>query len=363
MAWPSCTGRRCVSPTMADRERLRHLAGAFTAIPGISGHEDAMASAFVRALVDWTAEARIDGLANAIVRLRGERAAGGARIALMAHLDTVGLQVKRRNPDGTLGVVRVGGLNLKAAPGAAMRIGGRNGLIGVRSQHLARAGEGIPDQDDLYVEIGAGELPPIATSITYAPQIIEMDGGYVASPYLDDRAGCAALVELARLLAGRTPHEIILVGSAQEETTSAGAQAALGALQPDAVIAVDGTLSYDTPDTRGRGEVALGRGPVLVDFLYVSGMNGWHAHPRLSAHLAATAAAKGIAIQRDVVYGLISDARAALPSAIPSVLVGVPMRGKHGPLETMHWDDLAGAVDLLEAALTVPLPPLARGED
>ncbi len=348
---------------MADRERLRRLLGAFTAVPGISGHEDAMASAFVRALAEWTAEARIDALANAIVRLRGERAAGGSRIVLMAHLDTVGLQVKRRNPDGTLGVVRVGGFNLKAAPGAAVRIGGQPGLIGVRSQHLARAGEGIPDQDELYIEFGAGELPPVATPITYAPQTLEMDGGYIASPYLDDRAGCAVLVELARLLAGRTPHEIVLIGSTQEETTKAGAQAALAAVQPDAVIVVDGTLSYDTPDTRGKGEVSLGRGPVLVDFLYVSGMNGWHAHPRLSAHLAAAAAARGIAIQRDVVHGLISDARAALPAAIPSALLGLPMRGKHAPLETMHWDDVASTVDLLEAALAVPLPPLTRGED
>lgn len=322
-----------------------------------------MASAFLRALAGFTADTRIDALCNAIARIpAAPGAAGGKRIALAAHLDTVGLMVKRRNADGTLGVVRVGGLNLKAAPGAAVRVGSLPGIIGVRSQHLARAGEGIPDQDDLRIEIGDAPPPPVTTPITFAPQTIEMGGGFYASPHLDNRAGCAVLAEVARLIAGRSPHEVVLIGSAQEETTCAGAQAALAAIQPDAVIVVDGTLSYDTPDVKGKGEVALGRGPVLLDFLYVSGMNAWHAHPRLKAHLANVAAGAGIAVQHDAVHGLMSDARATQPLAIPGALVGLPMRGKHGPLETVQMDDLADVVALLTAALLAPLPSLTRGE-
>ncbi|MBL8147034.1 MAG: M20/M25/M40 family metallo-hydrolase [Anaerolineae bacterium] len=347
---------------MTDYGNLRTLLGAFTAVPGVSGHEDVMATAFLGALAGFTVEPRIDALCNAIARVPpAPGAAGGMRIALAAHLDTVGLMVKRRNADGTLGVVRVGGLNLKAAPGAAVSVGGLPGMIAVRSQHLARAGEGIPDQDDLRIEIGAALPPMVTTPITFAPQTIEMEGGYYSSPYLDNRAGCAVLAEVARQIAGRTPHEVYLIGSAQEETTCAGAQAALAAIQPDAVIVVDGTLSYDTPEARGKGEVALGHGPVLLDFLYVSGMNGWHAHPRLKEHLANVAAGLGIAVQYDAVHGLMSDARATQPLAIPSALVGLPMRGKHGPLETVQLDDLAGVVALLTAVLLAPLPSLTRG--
>lgn len=347
---------------MTDYGSLRTLLGAFTAISGVSGHEDAIASAFLGALAGHSTEAHIDGLCNAIARIpAASGAAGGARIALAAHLDTVGLMVKRRNADGTLGVVRVGGLNLKAASGAAVRVGSLPGVIGVRSQHLARAGEGIPDQDELRIEIGAAPPPMVTTPITFAPQTIEMDGGFYASPHLDNRAGCAVLVEVARQIAGRTPHEVFVIGSAQEETTCAGAQAALAAIRPDAAIFVDGTLSYDTPDVKGKGEVALGRGPVLLDFLYVSGMNAWHAHPRLRAHLAQVAAAGNIAVQHDAVHGLMSDARATQPLAIPGAMVGLPMRGKHGPLETARLDDLAAAVALLTAMLMMPLPSLARG--
>ncbi len=347
---------------MTDHDRLRRLLSEFAAIPGVSGHEDAMAGAFVRALEPVTVEARIDALANAIIRLPAQdHATDGKRIALVAHLDTVGLMVKRHIADGMLGVIRVGGLNLKAAPGAAVRIGNRNGLISVRSQHQARPGEGIPAQDDLVVEIGAAEMPPVTTPITFAPQTVELEGGFYASPHLDDRAGCAVLTEVARQIAGRTPHEVFIIGSAQEETTCAGALAALSSIEPDAVIFVDGTVSYDTPETRGQGDVVLGRGPVLLDFLYASGLNGWHAHPRLKAHLAGVANAEGIAVQHDAVHGLMSDARTAQALALPSALVGLPMRGKHGPLETVHLGDLAAALDLLAAALLKPFPSLTRG--
>ncbi|MFN8377538.1 MAG: M20/M25/M40 family metallo-hydrolase [Anaerolineae bacterium] len=348
---------------MPDHDALRRLLGALTVVPGVSGHEDAIASAFLHELAPYTVESRIDALSNAIARIpSAPESAGGARIALVAHLDTVGLMVKRRNADGTLGVVRVGGFNMKAAPGAAVRVGDRPGLIGVRSQHQARSGEGIPEQDDLYIEVGAGSPPMVTTPITFAPQTVEMEGGFYASPYLDDRAGCAVLVEIARQIAGRTPHQVFVIGSTQEETTGTGVQPALAAIQPDAAIFVDGTLSYDTPETRGKGEVALGKGPVLLDFLYVSGLNGWHAHPRLTMHLARVADEVNLDVQYDAVHGLMSDARSTQLLAIPSALVGLPMRGKHGPLETVHLDDMAGAVALLTAALLAPLPSLARGE-
>jgi putative aminopeptidase FrvX len=58
----------------------------------------------------------------------------------------------------------------------------------------------------------------------------------------------------------------------------------------------------------------------------------------------------------------MSDARSAQTLAIPSALVGLPMRGKHGPLETAHLGDLEAVVDVLTAALQAPFPPMTRGE-
>jgi putative aminopeptidase FrvX len=296
-------------------------------------------------------------LGNVIARFGG----GGGRIAILAHLDTVGLLVKRINSDGTLGVVSVGGVNLKALPGAAVQVGDTPGLIGVRSQHQAGINETIPAMDDLYVQVDGGQTVEITTPVTYMPQVVEMGQHLYASPYLDNRAGCAVLLELVRTLATDMPNTVYLIGTVQEETTCAGAYRALAAVQPDAAVFVDGTVSYDTPETRGRGSVTLGAGPVLTAFLYTSGLNGWHAHGGLRAHFKQLAQAENMRYQQDAVHGLMSDARVVSWTGTPSALVGLPLRSKHAPLEMIHLNDLVNTSHLLAAFLKQPLPNLKRG--
>lgn len=348
-----------MSPSIAGYPaRLRDLA----AVPGLAGHEDAIIRVMVDRLAAHTDHVHVDALGNVIARLGIGRA--DWRVAVVAHMDTVGLLVKRFNPDGTLGVVPVGGVNLKALPGAAVVVGEVPGVIGVRSQHLARPGDEVTSADDLYIQVDPALISrvEITTPITYAPRPVQLGTHLYSSPYLDNRAGCAVLLDLAATLASTPPlGHVYLVATVQEETTCAGAIAALRAVEPDAAYVIDGTVSYDTPETVGQGVVRLGDGPVLTSFLSVSGLNGWHAHPMLRARLKDIARAVGIPIQQDAVRGLMSDARALTWLGIPSALVGLPMRGKHAPLETVHLADLAYASQLLYETLQRPLPNLARG--
>ncbi len=348
--------------TDTNPAQLVSLLAALTAIPGPSGHEDAIARTFAERLVPLAAGVHLDALGNVIASLGG--AAGEPHVAVLAHLDTVGFAVKTVSAAGILRVVPVGGVNLKALPGAAVRVGDVPGVIGVRSQHQARPGNETVREDDLYVQVvpEAVTRVGVSTPVTYAPQTLRLGDRLLAAPYLDDRAGCAALIALVeRLAAVSLPNRVTLIGTVQEETTCAGALAALRAVAPDAALFVDGTLSYDTPETRDQGAVTLGGGPVLTSFLYVSGLNGWHAHPGLRAHLLRMAAEAGIPTQQDAIRGLISDARAATWLGIPSAVIGLPLRGKHAPLEIVHLDDLAHTVDLLAVVLSRPLPALTRG--
>ena len=329
-------------------------------LPGLAGYEGPIAQALAAEFSQLGLPTRIDPLGNVIAQAGPDSA--GPHLAVLAHMDTVGFLVKRIHADRTLGVVAVGGVNVRALPGAAVRVGSIPGVIGVRSQHLARAGETPPDIDDLYLQIEpdtAGSIP-IATPVTYAPQHIRLGDHLFSASYLDNRAGCAMLLALAESLAAQPPAvPLTLIGTVQEETTGAGALSALNAAAPAMAIFVDGTLSYDTPDTRHLGAVRLGGGPVLTAFLSVSGLNGWHAHPRLRAHLASVAAETGVPVQHDAVRGLMSDARVASWLGIPSALIGLPMRGKHAPLETVHLDDLVFATQLLIATVRRALPDLS----
>jgi len=337
---------------------LRTLLATLTAAPGLAGHEDAVARLMADHLAPLADQVRIDVLGNVIARFGPED--GTPRVAVLAHIDTVGFLVKQVHADGTLGLVPVGGANVRALPGAAVRVGDYPGVIGVKSQHLTGSNEPAVSLEDLYVQVDPAAPVEVTTPVLYAAQTVPLGEHLICAPYLDNRAGCAVLLALARELAQRQG-TIYLIGTVQEETTCAGATYVLQQLRPDAAYFVDGTLSYDTPDTRKYGSVRLGGGPVLTAFLYVSGLNGWHVHPALRAHLKQIAAASAIPVQQDAIRGLISDARVTTWLGLPSALVGLPMRGKHAPLETAHLGDLVDAVRLLAAALQDPLPDLSRG--
>ncbi len=361
-----------MTATLPEPGHLAALLDALVPLGGLSGHEGAVAGTMARELRTTTAEVHTDRLGSVIARYGPADAP--QRVAVLAHMDTVGFMVKQVDAAaGVLRLVPVGGVNLAALPGTAVEVWqdsgpgsvpalpGVPGIIGVRSQHLARPGDTPQSVDDLYVHLEPAAVARvrITAPVTYAPQTIRQ-GALYSSPHLDNRAGCAVLLALGAWLAEHTPrdHAVYLVGTVQEETTCAGALAALRAIAPDTAIFVDGTLSYDTPSTQTGGAVRLGAGPVLTAFLYTSGLNGWHADPYFRAALIARAHAQGIPVQEDAIRGLMSDARTATWLGIPSALVGIPMRGKHAPLESLHLDDLAQAVRLLTATLTDPYRPI-----
>ncbi|MCS7070278.1 MAG: M20/M25/M40 family metallo-hydrolase, partial [Anaerolinea sp.] len=343
-------------------ERLR----ALTAIPGISGHEDEVARAVADHLRPVADAVWIDSLANVIARIG---TGDGLRIAFCAHLDTVGFLVKRivgGLGDAALRVVSVGGVNLKAVAGALVDVHTPGdkvpGMIGVRSQHQSTlVGDGTPAMEDLFIHVPGQAHIPLGSMVTYTPQF-RIIGQTVVAPYLDDRAGVALLIALAERLHGRErPFTVYLIATAQEETTAQGARVALRAVAPDAAFFIDGTVSYDTPETNRFGEVYLGSGPVLTRFLYIRGLAAWHVHPRLWQHAHDLAAQHRIKRQVDVVHGLMSDALAAADLGIPSAVIGLPMRSKHAPLEMIDLRDFDAASELLMLLATTPLPDLARG--
>jgi putative aminopeptidase FrvX len=330
-----------------------------TALPAISGSEDAMSRHMAAHLQSWADEVTIDLLGNVTARIGTGQP---PRIAVLAHMDTVGFQVKSVGADGVVRVVSVGGVNLKALPGTAVRVGNLPGMFGVRSQHLAQPNDAVVRNiEDLYIDIGDVRQVEITTPIIFAPQFHPLGDSLYCGPYMDNRAGCAVLLQLAKRMTRVPEGTIYLIGTVQEETTCAGALRALQAITPDAAIFVDGTLAYDTPDTRGRGIATLGGGPVLTSFLYTSGLNGWHAHPKLRAYLLRVAYECDLPVQQDTIHGLMSDARVATWLGVPSAIVGLPMRNKHAPLETIHLDDALHGIELLLAVLQRPLPDLSRG--
>lgn len=329
------------------RDDLLSLLQSLTPLAGISGHEDAVIGFLSQYFQSRNADVQIDKLGNVIASYQR----GKPHIAILAHMDTVGLKVKQIINDTLLQAMPVGGINYKALPGARVMVGEQEGIVTVRSQHLATSNDRLMSEHDIWVQVENTQLTPPTTPIRYQSNPIMM-GDYYSDCGLDNRAGCALLCLLTDFLANTDlPFSVSLIGTVQEETTCLGAINTLRELQPDYAIFIDGTLSYDLPETQSRGQVALGLGAVIVDYLYVSGLNGWHADPNLTTLLIQSAEQTQTPYQQDAVRGLMSDARSATQNGIPSALLGIPMRAKHSASETLHIPDALGALQILKTML------------
>src|SRR5262249_33990826 len=146
--------------------------------------------------------------------------------------DQLGLVVRKIEANGLLRVERLGGVPEKALPAQEVLLcvaEGRDvpGVIANKSHHATAADEKyrVVPYADLYIDAGFAGIAEalaagvdIGTPVVYAPKVVTLAGDRIAGTSIDDRAGCAVIVEVARALlsASRRPTTHI-VFSVQEE--------------------------------------------------------------------------------------------------------------------------------------------------
>lgn len=346
---------------------MRDLVTELALIPGLSGHEGRVAAAIARHLDRMGVGWRADRLGNLVATLPGDPAAPS--VMVFAHMDQLGFVVRKIEEGGLIRVERLGGVPERALPAQAVVIstqaGDVPGVIGNKSHHATAPEEKyrvVP-----YAELGldagfasrAGAEAAgvrIGDPVTWLPRVVDLAGGRLAGTALDDRAGCAMLLDLCdhlrRRTAGPTVH---LVWSVQEEFNLRGVIPLARRLAPDIAIQIDLVLACDTPDMAGRGEVRLGGGPAmsLYSFHGRGTLNGLIPHPALVAHLEATAAAAGLPLQRSAHTGALTETSYVqlLGDGVACIDLGFPMRYSHSALEVIDLADLAALSALVAAAV------------
>ena len=208
----------------------------------------------------------------------------------------------------------------------------------------------------------------IGTPVVYRPHVVEMAGDRIAGTSIDDRAGCAVLIEIARMLADRQGGPTVhLVFSVQEEFNLRGAVVAAQTLKPDIAIQIDLMLACDTPDMASRGDMRLGGGPgmSLYSFHGRGTLNGVIPHPAAVRLIEDSAMAAGVALQRSAQVGVLTDLSYVqlVGDGVVSVDVGFPCRYTHSALEMCDLNDLAGLAKLLGTALARIGPDFALSRD
>ncbi|MCG6904747.1 MAG: M42 family metallopeptidase [Rhodobacter sp.] len=345
-------------------------------VPGLSGHETRVRRLIRNKLGAVGVDSRSDRLGNLIASFPGH----APSVMLFAHMDQLGFIVRRIEPDGFLRLERLGGVPERALPGqeVAISVGETDifGIIANKSHHATAPGEKytVLPTGELYVDAGftskaAAEAAGIriGAPVVYAPGAFPLGDDRIAGPAVDDRAGCAVLIEVARALAGRTDGPAVhLVFSVQEEFNLRGAVVAAQSLRPDIAIQLDLMLATDTPDMADRGDMVLGGGPgmSLYSFHGRGTLNGVIPHPAMVTLLEETAMATGIPLQRSAQTGILTDLSYVqlVGEGVASIDIGFPMRYSHSAREVCDLRDLEALTRLILGALPRITPdfPLER---
>jgi endoglucanase len=239
-------------------------------IPGVSGDEGKVREAILAMIRDSVDRVEIDPLGNLIVFKRGKRTPKN-RILLSAHMDEVGFIITHVEESGLLRFEAVGGIDSRVVVGKAVEVGDNRiyGVIGTKALHQTeeKDREEPLKLDKLYIDIGAKSAAEAGALISPGDRAIfysefrEFGDGNLLSRALDDRAGCALLVELIR---GELPFDCAFSFTVQEETGCTGAVTAAYTVQPDIAIAVETTTASDIAGVESGKEVCrLGGGPVV----------------------------------------------------------------------------------------------------
>jgi putative aminopeptidase FrvX len=352
-----------------SRQRLKALLSDLMMIPGLSGHEGRVRRHIARELRQIGVETRTDRLGNLIATLEGD--AGAPSVMLFTHMDQLGFVVRKIEADGFIRVERVGGLPERALPSQAVTIcvgesRDHVGLIANKSHHATTPEEKykVVPYMDLYIDAGFGSRAEaetagvlIGTPVVYRPHVMPMSETRIAGTSVDDRAGCAVIVEVARSLTeAKSRPTVHFVFSVQEEFNLRGALTAAQVLKPHISIQLDLLLATDTPDMGYRGDVKLGGGPAisLYSFHGRGTLNGTIPHPALVSLFEKTSRTENIPLQRSAHTGALTDSSYVqlVEGGVASIDVGFPMRYSHSSLEVCDLADLEKLTRLLAAAIS-----------
>jgi putative aminopeptidase FrvX len=325
--------------------------------PGPSGYEQAPAAVF-REAAGAFAEITHDTVGSTVARVKGT--GGGPFVAVVGHIDEIGLIVHHIDDDGFLWFTGVGGWDPVILVGQRVEVATRDGriagVVGKKPIHLLKDEERkkVPELKQLHVDIGAKDgdearsLVRIGDVAVITGEPVELPNRRVIARSMDNRLGCFVALETARLVSesGGAPGDVAAVAVAQEEITFGGAYTTAYSLRPDIAIVVDVTFATDPPgtDEKELGTHKFGSGPVLT--------RGSTLDPTVFELLHAAGEAEDIPFTVSAsarATGTDADAFHISRAGIPSAVVSVPLRYMHSPVEMVQLDDVENTAKLIAA--------------
>ena len=347
----------------ADLSLLRDLSLAF----GPTGCEDNVRDDIANALRPLGFDMFVDTLGNLIVHAPfGVGTENRTRFMVSAHMDEVGFMITDIDKKGYLRFDTVGGIDASVMAGRKVTLGGEStrlrGVICSKAIHHKSKEErakAVP-VEKLYMDIGAKSreeaesLVSIGTFGTFDSPFYTFgrDGRMVKGKALDDRMGCAALIEVLRSLAKNPPAcnlDLYACFTVREEIGLSGAKTAAERLCPDFALVLETTAVGDVAEVAPAKRVAdVGQGGALS----LMDRSTIYDRPFVD-FLLDTAKTEGIAAQvkRYVSGGNDAGKIHKTGTGVRVAALSVPTRYLHSPACVASLADYEAVRDLCEAAV------------
>ena len=335
---------------------------------GPSEHEQNVRTAVTQLLPSW-AKPVTDDAGNLVVHIPSSSPNPAQKIVVVAHMDEIGYEVRSVLDDGRIELKEEGTGVLAYFLGHAALVHSSNGMHpGVLD---------LPDGWDkpdfqwprgrnpvFHMDVGATSPEQVAQLgikvgdfVTIPKSYRKLFGTRASARALDDRVGCAALVEAAWALGGQSgapkfsDRDVTLIWSTREELGLFGAAGAAKDLaasgkSPTVVFAIDTFVSADSPlESKRFADAPIGRGFVIraVD-------NSNIVPGKFVDRVLTIARSNNIAEQYGVTGGG-NDGATFLLYGTTDVALGWPLRYSHSPAEVIDVRDV-DALGKIIAAVT-----------
>ena len=240
------------------------------ALSGVSGFEDGVRDYIMEQAKPYADSVTVDAMGNLIVFKKGKKPTGN-KLMLCAHMDEVGLMITSVTDEGYLKFDFVGGVDRRVAIGKRVLVGekGIPGIIGIKAYHLVSREEEktVPKTDALYIDIGVKDKERAETLVglgdyaVFDSDWVEFGSGMVKAKALDDRVGCAVMLEL---LKEELPMDVTFAFTVQEEVGTRGAFGTAFRVTPEIALVLETTTAADIPSSAEHQQVCTpGKGPVV----------------------------------------------------------------------------------------------------
>ncbi len=330
-------------------EKIKEILNGLINAASPSGYE-LMGKEALENLVPNTFDEIYSDNLGTVVLLKKSKKENAKKLLVDAHFDTVGLMVSGVHDGGFLSVCSLGGLDTSVLPSGEVTVFGKEQIYGIITStppHLKTGSSKAPELKELYIDTGltkeeAEKKIPLGSVAIFKNKVEYINGDYVVSAGLDDKACLAALLHAATMLdSEKMEFDLYVTASAQEETGKCGPSRAAYDISPDLAIVTDVNFAK-TEKGEDFGTIECKKG-ASID---LSSICTRKTTKNIMKHLTS----------EKIPYQVVCEPKATWTNAdslsisslgFPTVLMSIPLKSMHTPSEIVNLKDIKSLSDII----------------